>query len=147
MITWGHVTNWKLNISSSTRSMITKHGRLVTYVERDSPMESNDPLTTLWCVVTWQIKRVTYPLWQGLWPWNLVSWWLMVRWTHPWSHMSLWPPVHMRSRDKLKTKYFFLQETYGYQTLQGADVWWDKDHNEIARPWSRDPMSRVKLKT
>ena len=54
----------------------------------------------------------------------------------------------MRSRDKLKTKCFFLQKTYDQQTLQGADVWWGEAHNEIARLWSRDPKrSRVNLKT
>ena len=121
MITWGHMTNWKLNISSLARSMTTKHGWLVTYGERNPPMESHDLRTTWWFVVTWQIKSVTYSLWQGLKPQNLVSWWLTVRWTHPWSHMSLWPTGHMRSRDKAKTKYFFHQKMYGHQTLHGAE--------------------------
>ena len=125
VITWVYVTNWKLissiirglllkwrihlyiNIFSSASSMTTKHGDLVTCGEKSPPMESHDPLTKWWFVVTWQIKSVTDPPWKGLWPWNLASWWLMARWTHPWCHMSLWPPGHMKSRDKLKTKYFF----------------------------------------
>ena len=41
------------------------------------------------------------------------------------SQMSLRP----RSRDKLKTKYFFFQKRYGHQTVQGADVWWGEAQN------------------
>ena len=67
-------------------------------------MDSYDPPTKCWCVVTWQIKSVTYPLWQDLWLWNLANWWLMVRQRHPPSHMSFWPPDYKRSRDKLKLK-------------------------------------------
>ena len=146
VITWGHVTDWKFNIASSARCMTRKHGRLVTYDERNSPMESHGPPTTWWCVVTWQIIDAKYHLLQGLWSWNSASWWLMVRWTHPWSHMSLWPPGHLRSRNKLKMKCFFLQKTYGHQNLQGADIWWGKAHNGVARLWSRNhKISCVKL--
>ena len=89
-------------------------------------MESHDPLTNWWCVVTWQTKSITHPLWQGLWTWNLESWWFMVTWMHPWNHIFLWPPDHMRSPDKLKTKYFFRRHmasklcrvlTYGEEKL------------------------------
>ena len=52
------------------------------------------------------------------------------------SHMSLWPRTHVRSRNKLKAKYFFLQKTYRRQTWQGTDVWWNKAHNEVA--WVSD---------
>ena len=141
-------SNLNLNILSSSRSMTIKHGGLVTYGERNPSMESLDPLTTWWCVVTWQIKSVIYSLWQGLCPWNLASWWLVVRWTHSWSHMAVWPPGHMRSPDKLKTKYFLLQKTYGHKTLQGTDVWWSKVHNEVAQLWSYDrKRSRIRFKT
>ena len=78
---------------------------------------------------------------------NIASLWLKVRWTHPWSHMSLWPPAHMMSRGKLKTKYFFLHKTYVHQALQGAKVWWNEAHNEVAWLRSSDhKRSRVKLK-
>ena len=85
VIAWGRVTKWKLNISSSARSMTT---RLKTYGNRNLSIESQDPMTW-WSVVTWRIKSVTYPLWPGPWSWTVTSWWLMVRWKHPWSHMSL----------------------------------------------------------
>ena len=88
VILWGQVTNWKLSMSSSTRSMTTKHGRLVTYDVWNAPMESHDSLTLSWCVVTWQIKSAMYSLrqglghktWQvgGLWPPNFQGadvWW------------------------------------------------------------------------
>ena len=72
----------------------------------------------------------------------------MVRWMHSWSHIFLWLPGHMKSRDKLKPKYFFLQKTYGHRTLQSADVWWDKAHNDVTWPWSCDhKRSRAKLRT
>ena len=79
VITRDHVTNWKLNISFPARSLATKYRRLVILWQ----WSSHDSLTMCECVVTWQIKSITYPLWQGLWPWNLARWWLMVRWTHP----------------------------------------------------------------
>ena len=47
--------------------------------------------------------------------------------------MFLWLRSHMKSLDKLKKEYFFLQKTYVYQTLQGADVWWGKSHKKVAR--------------
>ena len=97
---------------------------------------------------TWQIKTVTYSLWQDLWSWNLASWWLMMRWIHPWNNMSLQQPGHLKSHDKLKAKYFFLQKTYAHQTLQGADIWWGKTLNEVVWLWSRDhKWSRDELKT
>ena len=89
VITWSHLTNWQLNISLSARSVTTKHGRLGTYGERKPAMESHNTLTMQWCVVTRQSKSVTYPFWQGLWPWNLVNSWFIIRWVHPWSQMFL----------------------------------------------------------
>ena len=66
----------------------------------------------------------------------------------PMKPYTLWPPGHLRSRDKLKKFFFFLQKPYGHQTLQGADIRWHKAHNKVARLWSRDrKRSRVKLKT
>ena len=42
VVTWGHVTNQKLNISSSKRYMITKLFGVVTYDEGNSPIMSSD---------------------------------------------------------------------------------------------------------
>ena len=124
--------------------MITKLCRVVTNDERNSPIMSHGSLTTKLREVTWQMKNEISSLAQHLWP----EWWFMMRETHPWSHIFLWPPGHMRSRDKLKTKYFFLQKTYRQQTLQGADIWWGEGHNEVVQLWSRDhKRSPVNLKT
>ena len=77
VIMWDHVTNSKLNISSSARPLTTQHDRLVTYCLKNLHMDSYDPVEKWWCVVTWQVKSLTYPLcktygyetWQidGLW--------------------------------------------------------------------------------
>ena len=40
-----HVTNSKLNISSSARFLTTQHDRLVTYGQKNLPMDSDDPMT------------------------------------------------------------------------------------------------------
>ena len=66
----------------------------------------------------------------------------------PIKHMSFWPPGYIRSRDKLKTEYFNLQKTNCHQILQGADIWWGKAHNKVAKIWSRDhKRPRIKLDT
>ena len=81
-------------------------------------MNSSDTLTKWWCLAkSW--KSVTYPLWQDVWLWNLENWWFMIRLTHPSSHMFFWPPGYIRSRDKLKTEYFFPQKTYGRVLTNG----------------------------
>ena len=113
---------------------------------RRTHLWTHDPLTMWWCVVTWQIESIIFPLWQDLWLWNFVNWWLMVRWMHPSSDLSFWPPGYIRSSDKRKTEYFFLKKTYGHQTLKDADILQGKAHNEVARFWSRDhKRSRVKI--
>ena len=66
VITWDHVTSSKLKISSYARSLTTQQDRLVTYGYKNLLMDSYDPLTQWWCVVTCQTKSVTYPLWQNL---------------------------------------------------------------------------------
>ena len=54
--------NWKLNIYPFSISMTTKHGSLEIYGERNSPMESHNPLIMWWYAVTWKTKSITYPL-------------------------------------------------------------------------------------
>ena len=66
VITWDHVTSSKLKIPSSAWSLTAQHDRLVTYGYKKLLMDSYDPLTQWWCVLTCQIKSVTYPLWQDL---------------------------------------------------------------------------------
>ena len=138
---------WSYNISSSAKSRTTKHGRLVTYGERNPPIELHEPLTMWWCVVTWQIKSVTYPPWQGLCSWNLASLWLMVRWMHPWIHMSLSPPDYVRSRDKLKTKFSFFRKRIATKLCMALTY---GEANPIMKSYNSNHViarSHVKLKT
>ena len=53
VVTWYLVTCQKLNISTSTKSMTSKHGKLVIYGERNPLMESHDSMMTWSCVFTW----------------------------------------------------------------------------------------------
>ena len=57
MVTWGHVTNWKQYISSTT--MAIKLGNVVTYLEGLLFEKLNYPLITWFCEITWQIKNTS----------------------------------------------------------------------------------------
>ena len=46
VVIWGHITNWKLTISSSTRPLITKHCRVVTYDDGNSTTMSRNSEST-----------------------------------------------------------------------------------------------------
>ena len=137
----------KQNFFFSTTLIVTKHGRVVTYVEEAHPwchmtlwlpghkrpldnfktryflfckvhghqtwhgsglwsgnssMISHDPLIMLSRGVTWQIKSLISPIAQDLWTLNLRGWWLTMRGTNPWRHMTLWTRVHVSLCDKLK---------------------------------------------
>ena len=54
-------------------------------------------------------------------------------------------PGKLLTFGEVKTSMKSLQKTYGHQTLQGADEWWRKAHNEVVRLWSRDHVSKWKL--
>ena len=49
------------------------------------------------------IRSIISPLPQCLWPPNLAVWWITMRSSHPWSHMTLWSRGRSRLREKLKT--------------------------------------------
>ena len=108
-VTWSHVTKWELSISSSKSSMINKLSRVVTNDQGNSPIVSHDSLTTKSREVTWQTKNKIYSLAQRLWPPNLAGRRLIMRGIHS-CHMTLWPRGHMRSHDKLKTKYLLFNK-------------------------------------
>ena len=46
VVTGDHVTNWKLNISTSTWPMVAIVSEVVTYDEENSPEMARDALTT-----------------------------------------------------------------------------------------------------
>ena len=132
------MANWKLNISSSKRSMITKLCRIVTNDEGNSPIVSHDSLTTKSREVMWQTKSKISFLAQYLWPPNLSGWRLIMRGTHSQCHMILWPRGHMRSRDKLKTKYLLFRKVDGHQTWQSGNLRWGKITHNVR--WSSDQL-------
>ena len=138
-VTQGHVTKWKLNMSSSTRLITTKFCRVVTY-EENSPI-AHDSLTTkphewgnshdklktkylLFCKAyghqTWQGGNLWWretmhevlwpsPFPQNIWPPNFSGWCLMVSVTYPWSCLTLASCVHEVTW-KIKDKIFSLQQ-------------------------------------
>ena len=63
MITWGHVTHWKLNISSFARSMITKHGRLVTYGKRSPPSLESIFGARVMVFCLWENVKIIFEYW------------------------------------------------------------------------------------
>ena len=81
--------------------------------------------------VTRQNKNVISALLQGVWPPNVAGWWLMGAVTCPWSCVTIWSRVNLRSRDKLKTKYLVFGKVCNYQT--------NKSHGSLI-VFSRDVM-------
>ena len=72
---WGHVTNWKQNISSSA-----KLGRVVTCDGRNSPIMTDEPLITWTRKVAWQIENLISSPMQGQWPincWEKPTYWFI----------------------------------------------------------------------
>ena len=45
--------------------------------------------------------------------------------------MNLWPPSHVRSRDKRKTKFLLLHSAWDYETWQDGDLWWREPFDHV----------------
>ena len=75
----GHVTNQKRFISTSAMPMDPKG---LGWVE---PTHN----VTKHFVVTWQIKKVIFPLSYIIWTPNVAGWWLRIKESHPQSHVTL----------------------------------------------------------
>ena len=113
----------------------------------------HDPLTACSLEVTWQIKNKVSILLRDLWLLNLTGRWRMIRVTHPYCLMILWPCSYVRSRGKLKAQYLLFHKDYDYQAFQGSQLWWSKlshnvkwlSHNEVTwshvTNWKRDIFS------
>ena len=87
--------------------MTTKLGRLVTYHDGVSPLKSHDPLITLFCEITWQIKLIISPLTQCLSTPNLVRCWRGAY------HLSQWLFDHVTNlRTDGTLKYHYLRNTH-----------------------------------
>ena len=96
-------------ISTCTRSMATKHGKVVTVHEGRRPINSYNPLNSH-----------NPPLSQ-----YLTGWWHTVRNYHRYICKCPQWRDHVKSHDKLNTLYFHLQKIYGHQTRQGAVLLWE----------------------
>ena len=102
----------KTHISTTTKPMATKFGRVVTYHERLPPIKSHDPLTKWPFEITWQTKIILSLLPECLRPPNLVRLWNTLRSS---SYLTLWSRV----------LYLHYQSVYGHQTWQDDTLpWW-----------------------
>ena len=141
LITWGHVTNWKLNISSSESSMT--------------------PIMAGW----WLLVRGAYQ-WSHLILWQRGNVWSPANSLPRPMAMKLDKlvaygevNVPMKSHVRLttcshevtwqtKNEIFWVAKHLWPYIKQGAEVWWGEAHNEVTRLWSRDHRRpRFKLKT
>ena len=78
--------------------MTTKLRRMVALLDKLLHIKLHHPLITWSCYITWQVKTITFPLPQCLWPWNLVGWLHILKSSQPISHTT------PRSRDLTKSR-------------------------------------------
>ena len=142
MVTWNHVTNWKYNISSSKRPIITKFCRVVTNDEGNSHTWLSDYKVT-WGHVTNKRRNFFSCA-------SLVTMETYVEGNSPMSH-DLWPRGHMRTCDNSEIKYLLFCEADGHQSFESGNSWWGKlTHNvrwlsDHVTTWSR--LTNWKLKS
>ena len=54
----GHVTNWICHVSTTTRPLAIKLGKMVSYYRGISPIKSGNPLNMWFFELTWQIEII-----------------------------------------------------------------------------------------
>ena len=118
------MTNWNHDISTTTVPMVTKLGRMVTYLDGLLPIKSHDPLITCCCEIMWQPKIIISLLPQCLWPYNLAGYWTTMRGFYSKYQSVLWSSGLERSRDKLKQLYLRYHNIYGQKTCRNGDLTW-----------------------
>ena len=99
--------NHNKHIFAITMPVVTKLGRMVTYHEGLPSIISHDLLITWSCEIIWQTKSIISPVPQYLWPQNLVGWWLTLRGSYRYSHLTFWLCGLAWSRDKLKPYLYY----------------------------------------
>ena len=124
--------------------MAPKLGRVETYLERFQPIKLHNPLTMWPCKITWQIKNIVSLLPTCLWPPKLTEWWLILRGSFPYRHMTLNKVVFVVDfRDNLKNYISLLSQDLW--PLKLAACWlWGKDsarkrlsrHRLVVSIWS-----------
>ena len=98
VVSWHHMTNQKGNISSSARCMATKLGKMITYGGLNPSIKLNNSLTTWSRAVTEDkndISSSTRPT-----STNIGRVMACGEVTYPWSRMTLWSRIHLKSRYK-----------------------------------------------
>ena len=109
----------------------------------------HDSLTMWSRMISRQVENLISPLSQGLSTPNIVRWWLMVRGTHIWSHMTVWPRVQVCPRGKLKAQFILFGKAYGNKIWQIDDLWWSKGSeksNTTQITWSHEVTWQTKSK-
>ena len=99
------VTSLKHHIFTAAVAMATKVGKIVIYLEGLLATKLHISRVTWSCKIMWQTRSIISPLQQCLWPTNLARWWLTLRGSNLYSHMSFKPRGLARSRDKLNRLY------------------------------------------
>ena len=90
VVCWDHVTNQNHYISTTTKRVAAKLGRVGIYDLKLPFITSCNPLITCSFQVTRIIRSVISLPQQGLWPPKLGRWWLIRRNFHPQSYTTLW---------------------------------------------------------
>ena len=143
MMSHDPLTIWSREVTWKIESLLSSLLKCLWFSKMSM---SHDSLTQKSRAVTWQMKNGIFFLGQSLWPPNLAGWWVIMRGTHPYCHMTLWSRSHMRSRDKPKAKYLLFCKFNDLQTWQSMIH--DEENSPIMTLWSRDHVkSRDKLKT
>ena len=93
------------------------------YTKELPSIKSQGPLITWSCKFAWQIRSVISLLPQGLWPPNLVRWWLSTRSFHLESPAILWTRYHAWSHDKT----YYISTTAMTMATKGVG-WSSLDH-------------------
>ena len=124
MVLQDHVTNWS-HYNSTTRVAVAtdaKVKRMVSHLDRISPIKSHNPLIAWFWKITWQTKAIVSPLPQCLLPSYLERWWLYFR--APNHHITLQSSGLTNSHDKQKSLYLHYQGVYGHQNWQDDSITW-----------------------
>ena len=124
MVLPGHLTNDNHYISPPRVLMATRLGKMITYLDGLLPIKSLGPLITWSYEITWQTKSIISLIPQYLRPLNLVGYWLSLRGSYRYSHLTIYLSGLAWSRDNLNAFYLYHYNTYGHQTWQGCDIPW-----------------------
>ena len=92
LITWSCEISWRTKthyMSTTTMSMATKLDRVVTYCQAGPPTKSEGCLVIRSCEILLQTKTTIAPLPECLWPPNSARWWLTMKGSFLFSHMTL----------------------------------------------------------